>query len=297
MSTDGLGLMLVTRIGPLRAAIAQFRRQGKSVGLVPTMGALHAGHLSLIDAARDQCDVTVATIFVNPTQFGPGEDLGRYPRSLDADLAALEQRGVDLCFAPADDAMYRPGHAMFVDVGPLADQYEGTCRPGHFRGVATIVLKLLHLVPADVALFGRKDYQQWLVIRQMVRDFDMDVRIEACPIVREPDGLAMSSRNAYLSEAERRRARSLSESLELAARLVAAGQREAEGIRRAVVNHVQRIGHVRPQYVAIVREGTMTPVTTIDGPTVVALAARFGTTRLIDNGRIDGLGPTTDLAR
>ncbi|MFV2067120.1 MAG: pantoate--beta-alanine ligase [Pirellulales bacterium] len=277
------GLELVTGIGPLRAAISKLRQQGKSIGLVPTMGALHAGHLSLIDASRNRCDVTVATIYVNPTQFSAHEDLGRYPRSLDADVEALGRRGVDLCFAPADDEVYRPGHATFVDVGPLADLCEGQFRLGHFRGVATIVLKLLHLVPADVAFFGRKDYQQWLVVCQMVRDFDMDVQVEACPIVREPDGLAMSSRNAYLSEDERCRARSLSESLERAARLVAAGERDADTIRQAVVDHVQRVGRVEPQYVAVVREGTMTSVDTIDGPTVLALAAQFGTTRLIDN--------------
>lgn len=277
------GLKLITKVGPLRAAVAALRRQGKSIGLVPTMGALHAGHLSLMQASRDRCDVTVATIYVNPTQFGPNEDLQRYPRSLDADLRALERCGVDLCFAPDDEEIYRPGHAMFVDVGPLAEVYEGQFRPGHFRGVATIVLKLLHLIPADVAFFGRKDYQQWLVIRQMVRDFDMDVEILARPIVREADGLALSSRNAYLSQEQRRRALSLSESLELAARMVADGQRQAADVRQAVVDHVRQVGRVEPQYVAIVRDGTMTPVERIDGPTVIALAALFDQTRLIDN--------------
>jgi pantoate--beta-alanine ligase len=259
------------------------RIQGKSIGLVPTMGALHEGHLSLVDAARIECDFTVVTIFVNPAQFGPDEDLDRYPRRLDADLDALARRGADLVFAPADEEMYRPGHETFVEVGALAKSFEGELRPGHFRGVATVVLKLLHLVPADAVFLGRKDYQQLLVVRQMVEDFEMPVRVRACPIVREPDGLAMSSRNVYLSPETRCRARALPQSLELAARLAAEGERDAELIRQRIVEHLRTAGGVQPQYVALVRDGTMTSVTHIVGPTVVAVAAIFDQTRLIDN--------------
>ena len=249
------------------------RQAGQTVGLVPTMGALHEGHLSLVDRARAECDVTVVTIFVNPTQFGPGEDFHRYPRDLIADVAMLGRRGCDLVFAPSADDMYPPGYATFVDVGPLGQVLEGEFRPTHFRGVATIVLKLFQLAPADRAYFGRKDYQQTLVVRQMVADLNVPIDVRVCPIVREPDGLAMSSRNAYLSADERRRARSLSQSLHLAEELVASGERNVATIRRTMEQEIDRVGGVKLQYIAFVADGTVTPVEKITGPTTIALAA------------------------
>jgi pantoate--beta-alanine ligase len=267
----------------LRRSLAAVRRSGKTIGLVPTMGALHEGHLSLVDAARVECDVTIVTIFVNPTQFGPSEDLTAYPRNLEKDVELLGRRGVDLVFAPPEGEIYRPGHETFVEVGATGTPLEGEFRPGHFRGVATIVLKLFNLIPATVAFFGRKDYQQSLVVRRLVEDFDLPIEIRTCPIVREQDGLAMSSRNAYLSPGERRRALALSQSLELAATLFAAGERDAAVIRQRVEAHLRAVAGVAPQYVALVRDGTVTPVAQIDDATVVTVAAVIGTTRLIDN--------------
>jgi pantoate--beta-alanine ligase len=267
----------------LREAVLAARQAGQTVGLVPTMGALHEGHLSLLDRARSECDVTVVTVFVNPTQFGPGEDFRRYPRDRDADVALLGQRGCDLVFAPAEDAMYPPGYSTTVDVGSLGQVLEGEHRPTHFRGVATIVVKLFQLAPADRAYFGQKDYQQTLVIRRMVADLNVPIDVRVCPIVREPDGLAMSSRNAYLSIDERRRARSLSQALHLAEELAAGGERDVAAIRSQMEQEIDRAGGVKLQYIAFVADGTVTPVEKITGPTTVALAAIIGNTRLIDN--------------
>lgn len=274
---------VVTHGTPLRVKIAQWRRSGKTIGVVPTMGALHDGHMSLVDASRRDCDATVATIFVNPLQFGSDEDLKTYPRTFDADCRLLEQRGVDLVFAPPDEEIYRPGHETYIELGETARPMEGLFRPGHFRGVATVVIKLLHLIPADIAYFGRKDYQQALVVQRVVRDLDLPVEIRCCPIVRDPDGLAISSRNVRLSPDERERALSLSQALDLAEAMVAAGQRNAHEIQRAVQDHIVKAGKVRPQYVALVRDGSVEPVRRVEGPTVLALAAVFGKTRLIDN--------------
>jgi pantoate--beta-alanine ligase len=259
------------------------RSESQTVGLVPTMGALHDGHLSLLDAARAECDLAVVTVFVNPTQFAPEEDFQRYPRDLERDLALLAARGCGLVFAPAASEMYRPGHATFVDVGPLGQVLEGEFRPTHFRGVATVVLKLFQLAPADRAYFGRKDYQQTLVVRQMVADLNVPVEVCVCPTVREPDGLAMSSRNAYLSADERQRALVLSRSLWLAERLVSDGERDVETIRRQIEREINLVGGIDVQYIAFVADGSVTPVETIDGPTTVAIAAKVGKTRLIDN--------------
>ena len=200
---------VVTDSAQLREAVLTERQAGRTIGLVPTIGALHEGHLSLLDRARAECDVTVATVFVNPSQFGPGEDFHRYPRDLFADVAMLGRRGCHLVFAPSPEGMYPPGYSTTVDVGPLGQLLEGEHRPTHFRGVATIVLKLFQLAPADRAYFGRKDYQQTLVIERMVADLNVPIDVRVCPIVREPDGLAMSSRNAYLTDDERHRARQL----------------------------------------------------------------------------------------
>jgi pantoate--beta-alanine ligase len=279
---------VITGGAAIREAVQAARASGQTVGLVPTMGALHEGHLSLVDRSRAECDLTVVTVFVNPTQFGPGEDYQRYPRDLVADVSLLGDRGCDLVFAPSTEAMYPSGHATYVDVGHLGQVFEGVFRPTHFRGVATIVLKLFQLAPADRAYFGRKDYQQSLVVRQMVADLSVPIDIRVCPIVRESDGLAMSSRNAYLSADERRRARSLSQSLRLAEELVDGGERDVATIRRRMEGEIARIGGVDVQYIAFVADGTMTPVDTISGPTTVAIAANVGKTRLIDNTLVNG---------
>ncbi len=273
---------LITSAGDLRAQLAKVRRDGKTIGLVPTMGALHEGHLSLLDAARRDCDFTVVTIFVNPTQFGPGEDFSRYPRTLDADLKLLAARGADRVFAPATDDMYGPRDATFVDVGGPALHFEGEHRPGHFRGVATIVLKLFNLVAPDRAYFGRKDYQQSLVVRRMVEDLNVPIQIEVCPTLREPDGLAMSSRNRYLSEDERRRALAISQGLRLAGELIVKGMIDVQALIARMRELLIGAG-LKIDYVAIVDRDTLQPLSTVDRPAVALVAARIGATRLIDN--------------
>jgi pantoate--beta-alanine ligase len=279
---------LVSECEAVRQLVMAAKRAGKKVGLVPTMGALHEGHLSLLDTARSECDLTVVSVFVNPTQFGPQEDFRRYPRDLERDLAMLGGRGCDVVFAPSEEAMYAAGHTTYVDVGPLGQVLEGEFRPTHFRGVATIVLKLFQLVPADRAYFGRKDYQQTIVVRRMVADLDVPIEIRVCPTVREPDGLAMSSRNAYLSGEERQPAAALSQSLRLAETVAAAGERNAEKIRQQMLAGIERVGGVNVQYIAFVADGTLTPVDRIEEPTTVVIAAAVGKTRLIDNTLIGG---------
>ncbi len=267
----------------LHDEVAQLRRQGKKVGLVPTMGALHRGHLSLVEAAFCQCDVCVVTIFVNPSQFGPSEDFHKYPRTLDADLDALATVGAQIAFVPDTTSVYGPRHATWVEVGSVAEPLEGECRPGHFRGVATIVLKLFNMAGADIAYFGQKDYQQALVIRRMVDDLNVPIQVRVCPIVRESDGLAMSSRNAYLSPDERQRAVALSQSLRQAEQLIAAGETSADRIRAAVEEVLVERGKGRIEYIALADPETLTPVERISGETLIALAVRIGATRLIDN--------------
>jgi pantoate--beta-alanine ligase len=267
----------------LHREVAELRRQGKNVGLVPTMGALHQGHLSLVEAALEECDVCVATIFVNPSQFGPSEDLDKYPRTLDADLDALATLGVQIAFVPETDTVYGPQHATWVEVGSVAGPLEGECRPGHFRGVATIVLKLFNMAGADVAYFGQKDYQQAQVIRRMVADLNVPIEIRVCPIVREADGLAMSSRNAYLDADGRQRAVSLYESLCLAKKLIGAGETNVERIRTAIEEILIERARGQIEYVALADPYTLQPVEKIVGETLIALAVRIGETRLIDN--------------
>jgi pantoate--beta-alanine ligase len=283
MLSDATQPQLITSGEELRQTVLDARQRGQSVGLVPTMGALHDGHLSLVDAARAECDMSVVTIFVNPTQFAPNEDFYEYPREPTRDLSLLTGRGCDIVFAPGNDSIYRPNHATFIDVGPIGKLLEGEFRPSHFRGVATVVMKLFQLAPADRAYFGRKDYQQTLVVRQMVADLDVPIDVRICPTVREPDGLAMSSRNRYLTPDERRRALSLSRSLRVADELVAAGERNVSIIRQKMVSEIESAGGIQLQYIAIVTDGTLTPVERIDGPTTIALAATIGKTRLIDN--------------
>jgi pantoate--beta-alanine ligase len=267
----------------LRETIHSWRRAGKRIGLVPTMGALHAGHLSLVEAARRECDASVVSIYVNPTQFGPSEDFAKYPRTLESDLDALAEAGADLAFVPADEVMYPPGFATWVEVGSVAQPLEGQCRPGHFRGVATIVLKLFHLVGPDAAYFGQKDYQQVRVIQRMVADLNVPVEIRVCPTVREPDGLAMSSRNRYLDAQARRRALVLWRSLQLAGRLVEQGERSTARIADAMREVLQSADDARIDYIALVDPDTLEPLREIRGTTLAALAVRLGPTRLIDN--------------
>jgi pantoate--beta-alanine ligase len=283
MSTNNPRPRVVRSVDALREVLGAVRRRGQRIGLVPTMGALHDGHLSLVRASNGECDCTVVSIYVNPSQFGPNEDLARYPRMLEADLDALSEQGVPLVFAPADADVYPPGFATWVEVGSVAEPLEGECRPGHFRGVATIVLKLFNMVGPDVAYFGQKDYQQALVIRRMVDDLNVPVAIRVCPIVREPDGLAMSSRNAYLSPEARQQALVLWKSLCQAAELVAGGRRDAAAIVEPMRRTILSAPDARIEYVALVDPDTLQPVERIDRRTVAALAVRIGSTRLIDN--------------
>lgn len=278
-------MLIVADPAETRAAVVAEIAAGKTVGFVPTMGALHAGHLSLIDAARAECDLVAASVFVNPTQFAPSEDFAAYPRPVEQDLQLLQQRGCWLAFTPTAEAMYPPGSTTSIDVGPVARPWEGAERPTHFAGVATVVMKLLQIVPATRAYFGQKDYQQTLVVRRMVEDLNVPVELRVCPIVREPDGLALSSRNAYLSVAERTKAAALSQSLESARQACAAGETDAERLRALIRDRLKESA-LEPDYVAIVADGTVEPIERIVGPAVVAIAVRVGRTRLIDNCRI-----------
>jgi len=278
-----LGLRVLTSPYDTQAQVLQIRRGGQRVALVPTMGALHDGHLSLVRIARQRAEVVVASIFVNPTQFGPQEDFSRYPRTLDADLSALSVAGCDLVFLPAADDIYPPGFSTSVEPPAVAQPLEGVCRPGHFRGVATIVLKLFHLIPAHLACFGQKDYQQLQVIRRMTADLNLPIEIVACPTVREPDGLAMSSRNRYLSPAERQQALSISRALASAAQQVKDGERNAAAIKQQMRNTLAAAGIEKTDYATVADAETLAESNRIEGPAVALIAAFVGTTRLIDN--------------
>jgi len=267
----------------MRAASRAARRAGKRLGFVPTMGALHAGHSSLVRAARASCEVVAASIFVNPTQFGPSEDLAKYPRSFERDRDLLEREGVELLFAPPVEEMYPAGAVTWVTVEELSNRLDGRSRPGHFRGVTTVVAKLFHIVEPDAAFFGQKDAAQLAIIRHMVRDLNLPVEIVACPIVREPDGLAMSSRNAYLDPEQRRQGLALHRSLEQVRRLVGAGERSAARLAAAGRAEFTTENTVRLDYFEIVNPDTLDPVEDISGGALVAVAAFVGTTRLIDN--------------
>jgi pantoate--beta-alanine ligase len=274
---------VASTIDELREFVAHARREKKSLGLVPTMGALHAGHLSLVDASRVECDLTAVTIFVNPTQFGPHEDLSAYPRPLASDLAKLRDRDVDIVFAPSESEMYSADHTTFVDVGPIAQVLEGAFRPTHFRGVATIVLKLFHLIPGDRAYFGQKDFQQTLVVKRMVADLNLPIEIRVCATVRESDGLALSSRNAYLSADQRLQALAISRSLHEASQMVAAGERTAASVLVKMRSVLAEAKISLVDYVALVDPETLENRSLLVGPTLAAVAARVGSTRLIDN--------------
>lgn len=275
-------------IAELRARVAGAKKDGKSVGLVPTMGALHAGHISLVDAAERECDEVVVTIFVNPTQFGPSEDFAKYPRMLENDLKLLTRAKRVIVFAPEREEIYRDGDATKVVVSGVTEKWEGAIRPGHFSGVATIVLKLFNIVQPDMAFFGQKDYQQLQLIRRMTADLDLPIRIRMAPTVREPDGLAMSSRNAYLSPEERRRALVLSRALRTGAERFNAGERDAKDLTSAMLAVLAEESRVTLDYLAIVDAETLEPVERIDGGAVLLIAARVGATRLIDNWLLEG---------
>ena len=274
---------LISTLAQLRDALGVLRRAGKTIGLVPTMGALHEGHLSLVRAARAECDVAVVSIYVNPSQFGPNEDFAKYPRTLENDLTLLAGCGTDFVFVPNGEEVYRPGHDTWVEVGTVAEPLEGTYRPGHFRGVATIVLKLLNMVRPEAAYFGQKDYQQAQVIRRMAADLDVPTAIRVCPTVREADRLAMSSRNRFLSPPARQRALVLWKSLQLAEELVAGGQRNAEVIVARMCAVIETAEDARIDYVALVDPETFQPIEDITGRTLAALAVTIEDTRLIDN--------------
>ena len=278
------GLRLVHTKAEVRAAVAAARAAGKRVGLVPTMGYLHEGHLSLVDRARETAEVVMMSIFVNPLQFGPTEDLDRYPRDLERDLELARSRGVDLVFAPGVAEMYPHGEPKVAVVADdeVAGRLCGASRPGHFRGVLTVVAKLFGIFTPDVAVFGQKDYQQATLIRLMAADLDMGVAVDVAPIVREADGLAMSSRNVYLSAAERERALSLSRALARCGELFAAGERDAQALRAALRSALEVPG-VEPEYAEVVDPRTLGPVVRAEEGTVCAVAARVGRTRLIDN--------------
>lgn len=271
------------RLG-FREACEAARMEGSVIGFVPTMGALHDGHLSLVTRARHHCDVVVASIFVNPLQFGPSEDLASYPRDLDRDLNLLDKEGVDIVFAPDAAEMYSGGPPeVTVEPGSLGEILEGASRPGHFKGVCTVVAKLFGIVGQCRAYFGEKDAQQLAVIERMVMDLDMPVEIVGCPTLREEDGLAMSSRNSYLSADERSAATCLFEALARAAWLVEGGERDANVLKAEMAKRIGAEPLARLDYVAVVDDGTFTEIERLDGPARALVAARVGDTRLIDN--------------
>ncbi len=282
---------MIERVGSkdeLRAVVGSARKEGMRVGFVPTMGALHEGHLSLVRAACARTDIVVASIFVNPLQFGPEEDFEAYPRPLDADLAALAAEGVEIAFTPSAAAMYAPDAQVAVEPGPLASRWEGAMRPGHFVGVATIVAKLLSIVRPDLAFFGEKDYQQLKILERLVIDLDLGVGIVACPTVRESDGLALSSRTVYLSPAERAVAGAVPEALEAAAAALAWGERRGEALEAAMRDAFEQRAAgtgvaAALDYAAVVDPQTLEPLETVGTEARALIAARVGRTHLIDN--------------
>jgi len=278
-----VGPDLIKQIDEVRSRVLDCRRLGLMTALVPTMGALHAGHGRLIETARRECGSLAVSVFVNPIQFNRADDYERYPRTLDADLRFSEALGADIVFAPEISAMYPCPQRAYVDVEVLTDGLCGKFRPGHFRGVATVVMKLLNIVQPDRAYFGEKDAQQLAVIRRMVHDLDMPVAIVAVPTVREPDGLALSSRNRLLSPEERSAAPALYQSLQAAARLVAQGARNPEEVKREALAILARQPRMRVEYFEVVDPGGMQPVAEIRGAVLIAAAVWLGPTRLIDN--------------
>ncbi|MDR3749821.1 MAG: pantoate--beta-alanine ligase [Acidobacteriota bacterium] len=276
-------MKIISTIAEMKAACREVTRVGKTLGFVPTMGALHEGHLSLVRAAKSRCDVVAASIFVNPLQFGPTEDLAKYPRTLEHDTKLLDELGVDLLFAPSADEMYPKGAKTYVEVTGLSDKLDGAARPGHFRGVATVVAKLLEIVRPDCAFFGQKDAAQVAVLRKMVSDLDLDVEMVVCPIVRETDGLAMSSRNAYLNTEQRQQALVLYRSLMRVQSVADQGEGDAARLIEIGKQVIAEEPSARLDYFAVVDPDTLDPVADISRGALVAVAAYLGSTRLIDN--------------
>lgn len=276
-------MLVAETVEQIRDAVRAARAAGKRVGFVPTMGALHAGHRSLMEASRRECDFHVVSIFVNPTQFGPNEDLARYPRPREADLELCRAAGMDTVFYPPVEVMYPPDYRTFVEVSGLSSILEGAVRPGHFRGVATVVTKLLLIAGADRAYFGQKDYQQQTIIRVMVRELNLPTEIRVCPTLRDPDGLALSSRNAYLTPGQRLAGLSLSRALRLAQELVDVGERSITTIERAMQELLDATPGVEPDYAVLRHPDSLDELTEALPQMVALIAARVGTTRLIDN--------------
>jgi len=274
---------LITDISKMQAFSLSAKGEGKKIGFVPTMGYLHEGHLSLVRAARAASDTVVVSIFVNPTQFGPGEDFDRYPSDLERDKRLAEEAGADVIFHPSAGDMYPQGFSTYVEETKLSKHLCGLSRPTHFRGVTTVVLKLFNIVLPDAAYFGQKDAQQALIIKRMVRDLNLPVRIEVLPIIREEDGLALSSRNEYLSPEQRGQATVLYGSLVQAARLIGSGERKASRIKEAVMDMIESAGEARIDYVSIVNRDTLDDAEELRGNILIALAVFIGKTRLIDN--------------
>jgi pantoate--beta-alanine ligase len=275
--------MVITTVAGMRQWVRAERAAGHDIGFIPTMGFLHAGHLSLIRRAQQTCGRTVVSIFVNPLQFGPGEDYERYPRDFDRDLNMLERESVDAVFHPGAEEMYPAPPLTRISVGKLGDVLCGASRPGHFEGVATVVAKLFNIVQADHAFFGQKDAQQAVIIRSMVRDLNISIQIDLCPTVREPDGLAMSSRNAYLTAEQRGRAAVLYQSLKTAEKLVQGGAADAASVENAMRDQIQSVPGAELDYARLVDKDTLTPVADFNRAVLAAVAVRFGKTRLIDN--------------
>ncbi|MDD4890527.1 MAG: pantoate--beta-alanine ligase [Phycisphaerae bacterium] len=281
-------MLVVQTIAEVRKFVGEARESRKSVGFVPTMGALHEGHASLIRRAVERCDYVVLSVFVNPTQFGPSEDLAKYPRTFDADRQLADRLGVDLCFAPSASEMYAANCSTYVVPEGLQDALCGRSRPGHFRGVCTVVAKLFNIVRPDVAFFGQKDAQQAVIVQRMIEDLNFAVELEVLPTVREPDGLAMSSRNAYLSPAQRQDALCLFHALQAAFAAITRAQRDAAAIRAQMQQAIAAMPSARVEYIELVDAATLKPVTGLAGHHVlIALAVHVGATRLIDNIVVD----------
>lgn len=283
-----IGLVIVEKVKDMKKLSEKYLKENKTIGFVPTMGFLHEGHLSLVRRAREENDIVVVSIFVNPTQFGPNEDYESYPRDFERDVKLLKELNVDVVFYPSVEEMYPKDFSTYVEETKLSRYLCGKSRPGHFRGVCTIVTKLFNIVRPTRAYFGQKDAQQFRVIKRMVRDLNMDVELVECPIVREHDGLAMSSRNIYLSGDERAQALALYNSLKLAENLIKSGERDAEVVKNAMKEFLSRYDKVKIDYVEIVDEETLEPVKHIEGKVIVAIACWVGKARLIDNVIVQG---------
>jgi len=276
-------MKIVNKVRQMQVLSDKFKKEGKKIAFVPTMGYFHKGHLSLMERGRKLADILVISIFVNPIQFGPGEDFREYPRDLERDLSLAEGVGVDVVFIPEAEEMYPPDYQTYLEVTGLTQHLCGLSRPGHFRGVTTVVAKLFNIVKPDIALFGLKDYQQYIVIKRMVRDLNYDIEVVGCPIIREEDGLAMSSRNTYLTPEQRKSALCLYQGIKLAERLVREGQRDAKIIIKEVIDYIESKPYTQIDYVKICHPETLDDLEYLNDKALLALAVRVGKARLIDN--------------